>query len=125
MKITFISDTHNKHKQITSTLPGGDLLIHAGDLSSMGYQHEIVQFLKWFNGLDNYTHKVFIAGNHDFGFERVRSSKEEGIRIPHGVTYLMDESITIEGIKIYGSPWQPWFHDWAFNLYRGEALVKK
>ena len=20
------------------------------------------------------------------------------------------------GIKIYGTPWQPWFHDWAFNV---------
>ena len=63
MKITFISDTHNKHAQVTSSLPGGDLLIHAGDMSSMGYKHEIQQFLKWFNGLDNYTHKIFIAGN--------------------------------------------------------------
>ena len=32
MKITFISDTHTKHHQVTSQLPGGDLLIHAGDL---------------------------------------------------------------------------------------------
>jgi 3',5'-cyclic AMP phosphodiesterase CpdA len=42
------------------------LLIHAGDMSSMGYKHEVQQFLKWFNGLDNYTHKIFIAGNHDW-----------------------------------------------------------
>ena len=58
MKITFISDTHNKHKQVTSSLPGGDLLIHAGDLSSMGYKHEIKEFCKWFNGLENYTVKT-------------------------------------------------------------------
>ncbi len=65
MKITFISDTHNKHSQVTSSLPGGDLLIHAGDVSSMGRRNEVQQFLEWFNGLDNYTHKIFIAGNHD------------------------------------------------------------
>jgi predicted phosphodiesterase len=46
MRITFISDSHNKHNQITSSLPGGDLLVHAGDISSMGYKHEIQQFCK-------------------------------------------------------------------------------
>ena len=29
------------------------------------------------------------------------------------------------GVAFYGSPWQPWFHDWAFNLPRGEALDHK
>ena len=69
MKITFISDTHTKHNLMTKDLHGGDLLIHAGDISSMGYKHEIQSFCKWFNGLDNYTHKVFIAGNHDMTFD--------------------------------------------------------
>lgn len=31
----------------------------------------------------------------------------------------------MQGIKIYGSPWQPWFHDWAFNVERGEAIRQK
>ena len=41
------------------------------------------------------------------------------------VTYLEDNFITIESpefsrpIKIYGSPWQPEFYSWAFNLPRG------
>ena len=65
LKITFMSDTHTKHNQITKNLPGGDILIHAGDMSSMGYKHEIENFCKWFDGLDNYDTKVFIAGNHD------------------------------------------------------------
>jgi len=38
---------------------------------------------------------------------------------------VQDSSINIEGIKIYGSPWQPSYHDWAFNLERGEAIRKK
>jgi predicted phosphodiesterase len=41
MRITFISDTHNKHKQLSFLLPGGDLIVHAGDFSSLGYKHEI------------------------------------------------------------------------------------
>ena len=77
MRITFISDTHNKHSQVTSSLPGGDLLIHAGDLSSMGYKHEIQQFCKWFNNIEGYNHKAFIAGNHDWGFQRNSSEIKE------------------------------------------------
>ena len=69
LKITFMSDTHTKHNQITKDLHGGDILIHAGDMSSMGYKHEIENFCKWFDGLDNYDNKVFIAGNHDWGFQ--------------------------------------------------------
>jgi len=26
------------------------------------------------------------------------------------------------GYKIYGTPWQPEYHDWAFNLPRDESL---
>jgi hypothetical protein len=29
-------------------------------------------------------------------------------------------------IRIYGSPWQPWFYDWAFNLPKnGPGLMSK
>jgi Icc-related predicted phosphoesterase len=37
--------------------------------------------------------------------------------------YLEDEAVTIDGVRFYGSPWQPEFMDWAFNLPRGEALA--
>jgi Icc-related predicted phosphoesterase len=30
-------------------------------------------------------------------------------------TYLQDESVVIAGLRIWGSPWTPWFFDWAFN----------
>lgn len=33
--------------------------------------------------------------------------------------------MTLEGIKFYGSPWQPWFFDWAFNLQRGAEIRAK
>ena len=72
MKITFISDTHNKHNHLTSKgmgniLGSGDVLVHAGDCTSMGKSHEITNFLNWF-GMTDFKHKIFIAGNHDFGF---------------------------------------------------------
>ena len=123
MKITFISDTHNKHKQITKDLPGGDLLVHAGDISSMGYKHEIQQFCKWFDSLDNYTNKIFIAGNHDWGFQDHPSQTKEIIDFYKNITYLQDQidmigENTEDMIKVWGSPWQPEFYNWAFNLPR-------
>jgi Icc-related predicted phosphoesterase len=39
--------------------------------------------------------------------------------------YLEDSSIEIYGIKIYGTPWQPEFGGWAFNLQRGEECLSK
>lgn len=127
-KITFISDTHNKHKQITSFLTGGDILIHAGDISSMGYKHEIHEFCKWFNSISNYTHKIFIAGNHDWGFQNNTKKVKEILDAYPSITYLQDEWATIidedlqDSIKIYGSPWQPRFHNWAFNADPGSDI---
>jgi len=123
MEITFISDTHTKHYELTNDLPGGPIIIHCGDISSRGRKWEVQEFLDWFSSLP-YTHKIFIAGNHDFHFEK--ESTKDTIPIPEGVHYLCDSSVTIEGIKIYGSPWQPWFFDWAFNLPRnGFGLMSK
>ena len=120
MKITFISDTHNKHKQIQD-LPGGDLLIHAGDISSMGHKHEIQQFCKWFDSLTNYSAVVFIACNHDFGFEKRPEETMEIVNSYKWITYLQDNHLSFGPdmetlVKIYGSPWQPEFYNWAFNL---------
>ena len=120
MKITFISDTHNKHKQIQD-LPGGDLLIHAGDISSMGRKYEIEEFCEWFDSLNNYTSAVFICGNHDFGFEERPKETMEIVNSYKWITYLQDNHLSFGAdmenlVKIYGSPWQPEFHNWAFNL---------
>ena len=131
MRITFISDTHNKHNQVTHSLPGGDLLIHAGDSTGRGYQKEITNFLNWYNSLDNYTHKIFIAGNHDWGFQESPDMCRELLKLYPKVTYLQDnlEVIGVDyesGVKIYGSPWQPEFYNWAFNLPRmGDELKEK
>jgi 3',5'-cyclic AMP phosphodiesterase CpdA len=130
MKITLISDTHTKHKQLDGLLPGGDLIIHAGDMSSMGYKHEIQQFLKWYNNLD-YTNKVFIAGNHDWGFQEDPKMCKELLEFYDKVTYLQDNLGLIgedyeTSVKVYGSPWQPEFYSWAFNLPRmGWELEQK
>ena len=130
-RITFISDTHNKHKQITKDLPGGDILLHSGDISSMGYEHEIAEFCKWFDNLDNYDTKVFIAGNHDWGFQDNVEKTLEIVNFYKTIDYLQDNLLMVgedydKMIKIWGSPWQPEFYNWAFNLPRnGEELKSK
>lgn len=122
--ITFISDTHSRHNELTNDLKGGWMIIHAGDVSNRGEITDINEFTEWFSNLP-YKHKIFIAGNHDFGFEVFNQNPNNGIIIPEGVTYLMDRMVEIDGIKIYGTPWQPRFYDWAFNVDRGEEIAKK
>jgi len=140
MIITFISDTHSKHKQVTNDLIGGDVLIHAGDISSMGYNHEIQDFCEWYDSLSQYTHKLFIAGNHDWGFiDRepffvhgsvlLPKRTEETLSTATDISYLRDSFVELESesipVKIYGSPWQPEFFDWAFNLPRKGSELKR
>lgn len=120
MKIVAISDTHGKHQKLV--LPKGDMLIHAGDVTSRGKEIEVIDFLKWFAATD-YTYKIFIAGNHDFHFERFGDEIISQL-IPSNVIYLNDSGIKIEGIKIWGSPISPWFYDWAFNRHRGYDIKK-
>jgi Icc-related predicted phosphoesterase len=129
-RLTFISDTHTKHDKLNGFLPGGDLLLCAGDISSRGYITELENFFKWFDGIDNYDTKVFIAGNHDFGFQD-ENEKIKGLLTGYKtIDYLQDERMDLfdeedQQLVIYGSPWQPEFHNWAFNLPRGEKIKEK
>lgn len=124
MKITCISDTHNKHNHIpTKYLAGGDCLIHSGDVSGRGSRYEVEEFLKWFNELP-YTHKILISGNHDFFFEEASKEEvDETMSKYPNIIYLNDSGVEIEGFKIWGSPVQPWFYNWAFNR-KGTDICK-
>jgi predicted phosphodiesterase len=117
VKITCISDTHNQHLHIPPDwLEGGDVLVHAGDISGRGSLKEVEEFLAWFNELP-YTHKIMIAGNHDFWFEKMSTFAVNEMlaeKYPN-ITYLNDSGVEIDGVKFWGSPVQPWFYDWAFN----------
>jgi predicted MPP superfamily phosphohydrolase len=65
-RIVCISDTHSRYH---FTLPPGDILVHAGDFSMTGEQHDIENFIKWLKSLTQYRLKVIIAGNHDLTLE--------------------------------------------------------
>jgi len=122
MRLVLISDTHCQQKALK--MPEGDVLIHAGDWTHKGSESDTVEFLKWLN-MQNYKHKVFISGNHDFYPEResVRFRKLLVTYAPDSL-YLEDESTIIGGYKIYGSPISPEFCNWAFNRYRGPDIQK-
>jgi len=129
MRITVISDTHTRHGLIPmEDLPGGDLLLHAGDIMNSGYnKNDIWDFCHWFQSLKQYEDKVFIAGNHDRMFENHPLEANTIVNNYGSVIYLQDDDFVIYGdgpngdmpennIRIYGSPWQPEFYSWAFNL---------
>jgi Icc-related predicted phosphoesterase len=120
-KVVCISDTHNFHEQIA--VPDGDVLIHSGDATAKGTDIEVIGFLDWFSRLPH-ERKVFVAGNHDWMFE-VDSRHARLWLADSKITYLQDSAVEIDGLKIYGSPWQPRFFDWAFNLNRGYELAEK
>ncbi|XP_063235415.1 UPF0046 protein C25E10.12 isoform X2 [Bacillus rossius redtenbacheri] len=60
-----------------------------------------------------------------------KESLEEAIQARHAkdaltnCTYLQDQGVMLYGLKIYGTPWQPEFCKWAFNVPRGEACLRK
>lgn len=121
MKFVAISDTHCRHRSLK--LPKGDVIIHAGDISYQGERSELEDFLKWFSQLD-FEHKIFIGGNHDFFLEKAKPTVLKKL-IPENVTYLKDCSTELGGIKVWGSPYTPWYFNWAFNKHRGLQMKKQ
>lgn len=119
MKIVIISDTHNKLSEIK--VPDGDLLIHCGDFCGFGRMQELERFSQEFAGLPH-KYKVVVAGNHDWPLEREHDSARLHLGQFH---YLQDELVELAGLKIYGTPWQPTFMNWAFNLPRNSKHLKE
>lgn len=129
MDITCISDMHGDHPE----LPGGDLLIVAGDHTARDEQLEWVTFFDWLKS-QAYRKIVYIAGNHDV--RKMKVPTAEQMRKRNGsienahIEYLCDNSVEFEGLKIYGSPWTLRFnginpHCAAFTLRTAIELREK
>ena len=129
IRVVCISDTHTFHKSLV--IPAGDILIHAGDFTFKGREEEVRSFGEWFRA-QPHKFKCLIAGNHDLSFEKnlaqARAWLRGDVEDPSFI-YLQDQTayLDIDGrrIQVYGSPWQPEFGNWAFNLKRGVELKKK
>lgn len=117
-KFICISDTHNALDQVS--VPDGDVLLHTGDISFRGLTPELMKFNQEMMRLPH-KHKILVAGNHDFMFE---GNPEQARKlIDPSIIILNGNGVEIEGKKIWGSPIQPWFHDWAFN--RDEKFLEE
>jgi len=121
MKIVFISDTHSSHWLFT--IPECDILIHSGDCMNSGYyEQELIDFNNWIQKQPA-KHKIIVPGNHDRLAEN--NTKRFKELLPN-IHVLIEEYIEIEGLKIFGTPYQPEFNNWAFNLPMGsKKLISK
>ena len=146
IRFVTISDTHKKHRALSKSnmLPKGDVIIHAGDFTSIGGIKEVKDFCDWFGSLP-YKYKIVIAGNHDLSLDKgwyeidqnwkslglpkiATSCSGEAIEIMRSckkIIYLEESEVEVEGYKIFGSPYQPEFCNWAFNLERGEKCDER
>ncbi|TWU78392.1 hypothetical protein ED733_008750 [Metarhizium rileyi] len=133
IRVVCISDTHNKQP----TVPLGDILIHAGDLTENGSFEEVQNGLTWLSP-QPHKYKIFVAGNHDvllddvflknyperrYGQKKTKQDLDWG-----SVIYLQDSFITLElpasqqqpsirSITIFGSPWTPRYGISAFQYH--------
>ena len=96
MRILPISDTHNRHRQLTN-LPKADVIVHCGDFADNGTEDEVVDFLNWFIDLP-YPYKLFVTGNHDLCLWDAPNIQN----LPDNVFFLQDRGVTIEGVKFFG-----------------------
>ncbi|KAJ8006716.1 hypothetical protein DPEC_G00110100 [Dallia pectoralis] len=137
-----ISDTHSRTDAIQ--MPYGDVFIHAGDFTELGLPSEVKKFNDWLGTLP-YDIKIVIAGNHELTFDqefmadlikqdfyyfpsasKLKPENYENVQsLLTNCIYLQDSEVTVRGFRIYGSPWQPWYYGWGFNLPRGQALLDK
>lgn len=123
VSIVCISDTHNSQ----ASLPDGDILIHAGDLTQSGTLSELQAALDWLK-VQPHAHKIVIAGNHDTILDPSRDPGHERARLDWGnIIYLCDQSVTVccsngRKLHIYGSPFSPRHGNWAFQYSRSEDV---
>src|SRR4051794_30679394 len=119
IRIVAMADTHLYHERLV--VPGGDILVHAGDMLQHGSLEELARAAEFLRALPHPT-KIIVAGNHEVCLEK---HPAEARALLDGFIYLEDEPVTIDGVVFYGSPWQPKFRIWAFGATRGAELASK
>eukprot|EP01084_Bolivina_argentea_P160293 279158_1 len=92
-----------------------------------------------------YKHLICIAGNHETTFDvkwynkdgsngqrkhkyfkpkpNAEEIKDIILKSKYWI-YLQDSGIQLYGLNIYGTPWQPAYNDWGFNLNRNSNELK-
>ena len=113
MRIVCLADLHG----FLPAVPSCDLLLVAGDICPTGDESPPTQehwlrstFARWLDEAPAGA-IVGVAGNHDF----VGETDPDALRALDW-HYLQDDTIEIDGLSIYGSPWTARFQEWAFML---------
>jgi Icc-related predicted phosphoesterase len=112
MRIVCIADLQSQFNNIDlKTMPQGDILLVAGDLTSWGSDQELMRYDEWL-ALLPYPRVITIAGNHDLGLEGRDAPRTRKV-FTH-TEYLQDSGVDIPNedwhtkrkdvIKIWGSP---------------------
>lgn len=119
LKCCHISDTHDTFQDISMLIPNDtDIVFITGDVTYQGKTAELERLKEHLKKIVAKTsHVVMIVGNHEKGCESdpkpwLACMAEIGVKL------LMHEAITVEGYKIFGSPWTPYFGGWAYNYHR-------
>jgi len=100
-RIIILSDTHGLHRKLyMSNYSDADIIIHAGNFTSIGSDAEVYDFLDWFGSL-KIKHKIFILGSNEY---LVRNNILYMLNkySDSGIIYLSDNVQNIEGIEIGG-----------------------
>jgi len=122
LKIIAISDVHEQWYNIK--IPECDILISAGDYSYKGKPEVVMNFHRWLNEQEA-GHIISVNGNHELFVEKnFQLCKEIAQKECPGVHFMDEGLIEIEGFKIYCSAITPWFHDWAWNVLRGDPIKR-
>ncbi|CAM1501456.1 Fc.00g034400.m01.CDS01 [Cosmosporella sp. VM-42] len=124
LRIVCIADTHNQ----TVTIPDGDILIHAGDLTDGGTVAELNIQFDWLRSQPHPV-KVVVAGNHDYWFDPVNRPAEDvrSGQVPDLTSLIyLENSSTVQEVKgrrlhIYGAPYMPKVGDYKFAFEYTEA----
>jgi len=119
MKIAMASDVHGMYQYLK--YPKADVLVFAGDLlndcPSSFLQLESLDRFNTFLGKLDYE-KIFVTfGNHDFCSQDYPNQTKQLLT---NAELLMDSDFEYKNVKFYGSPWQSWFYDWAWNLPKND-----
>jgi Icc-related predicted phosphoesterase len=122
-RIWHISDTHSYHG-LLKVPEGIDTVISSGDCSNYRdpyrNSNEVKDFIAWYASLA-IKNKIYVAGNHDTSIEKRLVTRDDFTK--EGIIYLENESIELEGLKIWGSPFTPSFCDWSFMKAREKLHI--
>lgn len=116
LRACHISDTHDVYQDLNMIVPQDtQILFFTGDLTYKGKEWEMLKLCEHFKKLsERIPYIVGVLGNHELGAQGKEQEWKDAFK--HNGAILLDhESIEIEGMKIFGSPWTPWFFDWAYN----------